>query len=323
MDLLPTDEQNEIVGSIRSVIEDRHRIDAPCSDQLWAAAAEQGWFALGVSEHDGGVGYGVVEEALLFRELGRACVSGPFLATLLAARVALASGSIELAGRLMGGAARAAIAERLDGDRFVRLDGEGSEVTLVVDADSVSLVPATEIEVLEVWAPLDTLVAVDVIAAPSPGGGVSDAVAEDVRRRGTVLVAALLGGMAEATTEQSVAYGHDREQFGQPIGGFQAVKHRCADMATRAEVANCQVAYAALSLDDGADDSPFHIHAARVVAARAAIENAQVNVQNHGGIGFTWEHSAHRFVTRSRVYSTVLGAPADHLRDLLAAEAPS
>jgi alkylation response protein AidB-like acyl-CoA dehydrogenase len=322
MDLLPTDEQEEIVASVRSVIADRHVIGEPCTDELWSSAASQGWFALGVSEADGGVGYSVTEEMLVFAELGRACVPGPFLATVLAARAALATGDESLAAALMSGDARAAWAERLDAERFVRLDGPGSVVTLVVDADSVRLVDDARIAVQEEWPGLDTLVPTDVIAEPEPVDALPATVADDLRLRGTVLVASMLAGMAQATTEQSVAYGHDREQFGQPIGGFQAVKHRCADMATRAEVASCQVSFAALTLANGSSDAAFHAYGARVVAATAAVENAQVNVQNHGGIGFTWEHSAHRYVTRSRVYSNVLGTRSDHLRDLLAAPAP-
>jgi alkylation response protein AidB-like acyl-CoA dehydrogenase len=132
----------------------------------------------------------------------------------------------------------------------------------------------------------------------------------------------MLAGMAQATTDQSVGYAKDREQFGQPVGGFQAVKHRCADMAIQSEVANCQVLYAALALRDGLDDGPFHAHAARVVAARAAIANSQVNVQNHGGIGFTWEHTAHRFVTRAQVRTRTAGNRFSHLDELLEQNAP-
>jgi alkylation response protein AidB-like acyl-CoA dehydrogenase len=84
MDLLPTPEQDEIVGSIRAVLADRHTLGEPMSPDLWSTAAAQGWFGLGLSEDEGGVGYSVVEEALLCIELGRAAVPGPFLGTILA-----------------------------------------------------------------------------------------------------------------------------------------------------------------------------------------------------------------------------------------------
>ena len=152
--------------------------------------------------------------------------------------------------------------------------------------------------------------------------------ASALRLRADVLVASELAGMARATCEQSTQYAKDREQFGTPIGAFQAVKHRCADMAVRAEAAECSVRYAALALigsggEENRDSAPFHVHAARAVAADAAIENAQVNVQNHGGIGFTWEHTAHRYVTRSQIRSRTLGTPRGQLGALLAQPAPA
>ena len=211
MDLLPTSEQDEIIESVRSVLADRHTIGEPVSDALWNTAVEQGWFALSASEADGGVGYSIVEEALLFAEIGAACAPGPFLAT------------------------------------------------------------------------------------------------GDVASKAHVLIASSLAGIARATTEQSVSYGKDREQFGQPIGGFQAVKHRCADMSVRADAALNQSRFAALAVRDGRGDAAFHAGAAHLVAINAALANTHWNIQNHGGIGFTWEHTAHRFLTRARVWSQLAG----------------
>jgi alkylation response protein AidB-like acyl-CoA dehydrogenase len=147
--------------------------------------------------------------------------------------------------------------------------------------------------------------------------------ASALRLRATVLVAAELAGIATATAEQSTQYAKDREQFGVPVGSFQAVKHRCADMAVRAEAATSLVRYAALAVRDGLPDAAFHADAARAVAARNAIENAQINVQNHGGIGFTWEHTAHRYVTRAQVRSRTLGTLRDSLDSLLGQPSPA
>jgi len=322
MDLLPTSEQEEIVSSIASVIAGNHTLGEPLADELWEAAVAQGWLGLGLEESLGGVGYSLAEEVLLFLELGRACVPGPFLATTLGARLAAESGEAELAARIVGGTDRVGLAERFDDERFSILDGDRASLALVVDGERVFLADLDGVA-LESIPAFDTLV--PVVLAIDLDQSAPLATAPDgpaLLRRGGLLVAAMLAGMARATTDQSVSYGIDREQFGQPVGGFQAVKHRCADMATRAEAATCQVYYAALALRDGRDDAEFHAHAARVVAARAAIDNAQVNVQNHGGIGFTWEHTAHRFVTRSRVYASALGTTHTHLGDTLAAAAP-
>ncbi|MFN8051496.1 MAG: acyl-CoA dehydrogenase family protein [Acidimicrobiales bacterium] len=322
MDLLPTSEQDEIVSSISAVIAGNHTLGEPLSDDLWQAAVAQGWFALGLDEELGGVGYSLAEEVLLFRELGRACVPGPFLASVLGARVAAIAGDAELAARIVGGEARVGFAQRYDDTRHSVLDGDSAELALVVDGERLSLIAMGDAADVEPLQGFDTLV--PVVLARLDGATPLATAEPDTRvaLRGSLLVAAMLAGMAQATTEQSVSYGIDREQFGQPVGGFQAVKHRCANMATRAEVANCQVLYAALALRDGRDDAAFHVHAARVVAARAAIDNAQVNVQNHGGIGFTWEHTAHRYVTRSRVLGQCLGTTTTHLGDVLTASAP-
>lgn len=120
MDLLPTDEQSEIVATVRSQLESDFSLndlaardgEASIIDPgLWARCAELGWFALGLAESDGGIGYGLVEEALLFGELGAHCTPGPFLATVLAAHVAAASGSAELVEKVISGEVRVALVE--------------------------------------------------------------------------------------------------------------------------------------------------------------------------------------------------------------------
>jgi alkylation response protein AidB-like acyl-CoA dehydrogenase len=318
VDLLPTAEQDEIVGSVRAVLEDRHTIGTAIDESLWAAAVEQGWFAIGLSEELGGVGYSIVEEALVFEEIGRAAAPGPFLATLLAARVAAEGGAPEIATELIGGSRRAALAEP-EGDGLRVTDHVGATIALLLD-DEVSLISLDGLELTEEEA-LDTLVPLAVASRPTSTLAVAvDSTA--LRRRATVLTAAELAGIAAATTAQSVAYGMDREQFGQPIGGFQAVKHRCADMAVRADMASAQVRWAALATERGQDDADFHAEAAAVVAIDAALTNAAVNIQNHGGIGFTLEHSAHRYLTRARMWAALLGGLRGHQARLLATPTP-
>ncbi len=266
----------------------------------------------------GGAGFGVVEETLVFAELGRHAVPGPFLAGVIGARLAALEGRSDIAEGIIGGE-RVALC-RADADSYVIYDAADATWWLLSDGDTVALAPAGD------SIPFDGLDVLVPMARAPRSAAEPLVVAGDGRGlalRGALLASALLGGMARGTAEQSVGYALDREQFGQAIGGFQAVKHRCADMATRAESAECQTRYAALALAQGAPDAAFHVHAARVIAARAAIENAQVNVQNHGGIGFTWEHTAHRFVTRSRVVATQFGDTTDHLAELLTEPAPT
>jgi alkylation response protein AidB-like acyl-CoA dehydrogenase len=337
MDLLPTAEQDEIVATVRSQLErdfDLHALaahdgaDSVVDHDLWARCAELGWFGLGLPEELGGVGYTLVEEALLFAELGAHATPGPFLATVLGARLAATAGEADLAAAILSGERIVALAEpegdaaigaTVSGD--VRLtDHGGADLLLAIGPTGAALVDAPD--AVTALASLDPLVP---LATATLDGAPALAVSDDrdgLLLRGTVLVAAELAGIATATAEQSTAYAVDREQFGRPIGSFQAVKHRCADMAVRAEAATSLVRYAALAVVDDLDDAAFHTHAARTMAADAAVANAQVNVQNHGGIGFTWEHTAHRFVTRAQLRSRTLGTRRDHLALLLAEPTP-
>jgi alkylation response protein AidB-like acyl-CoA dehydrogenase len=273
------------------------------ADALWSTAAEQGWFGLGLPEADGGVGYSVVEEALLCIELGRAAVPGPFLGTILASHCEDES----LRASVVAGEVPVGLAER-EGDAVCVFDGASNGHALLLDDGQV-----VRLGELTPDASIDHLISLATTSDVTPvAGGTS-------RDRTSLLIAASLAGIAAATASQSVEYGMDREQFGQPIGGFQSVKHRCADMAVRAEASLTQVHYASLALRDGAPDATFHVEAAAVVAARSAVENAEINVQNHGGIGFTREHTAHRYVTRARVLAALAGGVRAHQADLLAA----
>lgn len=341
MDLLPTEEQAEIVATVRTQLVrnfDLHQLAAKdgaaevIDRALWTQCAELGWFGLGLSEDLGGVGYGLVEESLLFTELGRHATPGPFLATALATRLAAFTGHGDLAASILSGEQLVALAEP-HGDpdagagesvsgTFRVTDGGGADLVLVLAGGGAALVAATDLPA-EPIASLDLLVptAIGTVSGAPTVTHLTDAT--DLLLHGTVLVAAQLAGIAEATAEQSTQYGKDREQFGVPVGSFQAYKHRCADMTVRAEASISLTRYAALAVVDELTDAPFHVHAARSMAGTSAIQNAQINVQNHGGIGFTWEHTAHRYVTRSQVLSRTLGDTRAHLGQLLEQPTPA
>jgi alkylation response protein AidB-like acyl-CoA dehydrogenase len=116
----------------------------------------------------------------------------------------------------------------------------------------------------------------------------------------------------------SVEYGKVRHQFGKPIGSFQAIKHRCADMAVRAEVARSAVTYAAIAVRDGESDAEFQVHVAKTLATGAALSNTTDNVQNHGGMGYTWESDAHLYLKRARILEHTFGSRTAHLDALIA-----
>ena len=119
--------------------------------------------------------------------------------------------------------------------------------------------------------------------------------------------------LAERTVEMSVEYAKVRRQFGKPIGVFQAIKHRCADMAVRAEVARSVATYAAVALAESEPDAARHAGAAKALAGGAALANATDNIQNHGGMGYTWESDAHLYLKRARVLEHVCGSRMAHL----------
>ena len=129
-------------------------------------------------------------------------------------------------------------------------------------------------------------------------------------------MAAQLVGVAEATRDQAVDYAKVREQFGQPIGAFQALKHRCADMAVQAELAYAQTFLAGLFELHAQTDSVFQGAAARVLAGEAALDNARSAIQIHGAIGFTWECDVHWLLKRAHLLRQLGGSPAAFRRML-------
>ena len=340
MDLLPTPEQEEIISTVRSLLErdfnlhtlaDRDGSASVVDRGTWSKCAELGWFGLGLSESLGGVGYTLAEEALLFTELGAHATPGPFLATVLGARLAALAGVGDVAASILAGDKIVALAEphtfaeataspTVSGT-FRVTDHGSADLILVMVGTSCALIDAGDLAA-EPMASIDLQVpiAVGTVSGVTPIVHLNED--PELALRANILVAAQLAGIATATAEQSTQYAKDREQFGTPIGTFQAVKHRCADMAVRAEAANSLVRYGSLAILDGLPDAAFHAHAARALSASCAITNSQINVQNHGGIGFTWEHTAHRYVTRARVLSQTIGTVQSHLGSLLDQPAP-
>ena len=164
--------------------------------------------------------------------------------------------------------------------------------------------------------PVDALTPLAIVAGDVPAGELlaDAAAAERARLVGIVLTSALQLGLALRATELATEYAKEREQFGKVIGSFQAVKHLCADMLVRAEVARAAVYAAAVALDGRSDDDPVRAAAAaaKILAGDAAIANGKSSIQVHGGIGFTWEVDAQRFWKRATVLDTHFGNSDEH-----------
>jgi alkylation response protein AidB-like acyl-CoA dehydrogenase len=200
-------------------------------------------------------------------------------------------------------------------------DADAETALLVVSPSSIVYVPAGAGVQVDRRSSMDPTRAVAIVRFTGARGGVvaegADAVATLLRRATLLSCAEAVGGI-QRTVDMSVEYGKVRKQFDKPIGSFQAVKHRCADMAVRAEVARSSTTYAVVSVRDGAEDQDFQVSVAKILASGAYVQNAADNVQNHGGMGFTWECDAHLFVKRARSFETAFGSRLARL-DRLAA----
>ena len=265
-------------------------------------------------------GSGLADAAVVFEELGRALVPGPLVGTFLAAASDLVPGAAE--GRALvgvglgGGDGPPWLVEHLsslDAAFFFPGGGLGAGTTLVT---TIREAPTAQ----RIAAPLDPLTPLWQLsdAAGRPGGGRPRGSA---LRDGAILTAALQVGHAAECLDLAVAYAKERHQFGKPIGSFQAVKHMCADMLVRAEVARAAV-HAAACLADAPDVLAAEAEAAgttpvawmrraaagaKLLADEAAVANARTAIQVHGGMGYTWEVPLHLHLKRSRVLATTFG----------------
>jgi alkylation response protein AidB-like acyl-CoA dehydrogenase len=344
VDLLPSSDQLELVGAASEffaeqlpigTIRERRAEPSAISTKIWSAGAELGLLGLSAAEDVGGSGRELDDEVLLFRELGRGLVPGPFLGSVLGARVAALAGHADLACSIIAGDAPVGLAERrADGTggtggkdgadamtlsgRFDLFDAVGTRYLLVVDGDAACLVETAEVVDLTPVECIDP--GTRLATARADGARVLCRVTagqDPIRLRGLVLAAGMLVGLAEAVRDQAVEHAKTREQFGRPIGVNQAIKHACADMAVAAEAALSQTLFAAVGLRSGHSDAEFQVLAAKVVAGRAAIDGAAANIQIHGGMGYTYEHDAHLYLERAHVFHELLGRSTDHLGRLL------
>ena len=277
------------------------------TDRLWSTCAGLGWLGLAIPEDLGGLGLGAVEEAMLFRALGRHVAPGPFRSSVLGAHVAALAGDEQLTAAIVTGRRRVGM---LTGSFAV--DARRNDLVLALVGESTFL---REAGAIEHQAGVDPLV---LWGTGAPGEVVAHVRKSVVIARTYLIVAAELLGVIEAVRDMSAAYARTRVQFGNPIGAFQAVKHRCADMAVAAHATLSQVLYAGAAIDAGDTQACFHASAAYVLAAESAAKSAADNVQNHGGMGFTWEHRAHLYLKRAFFLERVLGSQRVVYQDVLA-----
>ena len=326
MDFGFSDTQREIKDTARSFLSERfpaakvrelaeaQRYD----DALWQEMVELGWTGIAVDEDHGGQGLGMVELALLCEELGYACAPTPFMSNTAAAlAIAEAGTHAQRAGALPGLAAGTVpgtvgfLEEGTTGSATAELvpDAEAAELIALLGDGSGLIAEAARADV----SPLSTIDPTRRFATVAATGGDQlpgdTAAARDLI---SVAMAAELTGIAQRAMEMAVAYAKEREQFGRPIGAYQAVSNRCARMLYDTEEARSLTYYAAWTADAEPESLANAAAMAKARASEAAWAVTNAALQVHGGIGFTWEHDLHFLLKRARMGAALYGTAGEH-----------
>ena len=299
MDFSFSDVQQELRAQARSWIRDRYPLerahevalsDAGWDDATWRELAELGWLGVSVAEENGGAGLSFLEEAVLFEELGYALYSGPFLVTTLA----LPALPADVQQAVAHGEARWSI--ELGG--FVPELGRVDQV--VTAAGAVGAVGET-LPTVDVTRPLGRLDAAE--ATPLAGA------IELPRVHAALALEAL--GVGQRALDLAVTHARTREQFGRPIGVYQAVSHQLANSYVEIELARSLAYWAAWCVAEREPDAAVAAAAAKAHASEAAVAACERSIQVHGGIGFTWEHPLHLFYKRAQWIEAFAGRPTE------------
>ncbi|MBK8295185.1 MAG: acyl-CoA dehydrogenase family protein [Solirubrobacterales bacterium] len=281
-------------------------------ESLWNELAEHGWPGVAISEEGGGGGLGVLELATLLEESGYALANSPFLASAACGLAIQEAGSDEQKSewlpKLASGEATGSFGidtqtfpDVVDSDVIVVVEAGGSRAGLVATADAV----VKEFETIDPTRRYGE-VGRGEGSDPMPGD------ASAALSLAAVLTSAELVGVCARVLEMTVEYVKDRKQFGRPVGSFQAVQHRCAQMLLHTEGARSVTYYAAWAAD--ADRSLLEEAAAlaKSSASKAGVEVTASAIQAHGGIGFTWEADVHWFYKRAQMDAAYLGGTKTH-----------
>jgi len=313
----------------------------------WDEMAELGWTGLALPEEWGGQGLGIVDLAVLFEEMGYALAPSPLLSNTVAGLALSLCGSNDQrerflrplaegklrgtpalwdagSGATIGSFTMEARADGdaivLDGEKVLVMDASTADFFLVATSDGrrhvvergaagVSITPATAID------PTRRLFSVRFDGVKVAAADSLPAAGEDyyaVFNRICVALAAESTGIAQRTMEMAVAYAKDRRQFDRPIGSYQAVSHRCAQMLLETENARSAVYGAAWAADAEPESLPRAASMAKAYASDAGWRVPDASIQVHGGIGFTWEHDLHFFLKRGRANAAMFGDPKWH-----------
>ncbi|MPY97679.1 MAG: acyl-CoA dehydrogenase [Actinophytocola sp.] len=351
LNLLYTDVEDSLRDSVRSLLTDRcpaERVigaydgDDSLGRELWPTLANDlGLAGLLVPESMGGQGASAREAAVVLEELGRFAAPVPFLTSaVIATSIALRAQHTEAVRGLVDGTATAALAVPFSagpatfGSDVLRteedlLRGSVSSVAGALDADvllvpvptedgfEVHLVAVSEVQMtpvvsLDMSRPLADIDFTDAECTLLIDATDGTAAVRDALELGAALLASEQVGVAEWCLESTVAYLKERRQFGRIVGGFQAIKHRLADLWVELESARAAARYAAATAAEGDPDRQVAVALAQAYCSGAAVRAAEDCVQLHGGIGMTWEHPAHLYLKRAKADQLAFGAAEGH-----------
>jgi alkylation response protein AidB-like acyl-CoA dehydrogenase len=321
-----SDDQQAIKRTAKDMLAERFKLEkvrelaeaGEYHEEAWTEMCELGWAGIFIDEEHGGQGLGLVELIILCEELGYALAPVPFLSNAAAGLALQTAGSDEQKQRwlpgIASGEARGALGLLRNGEAKLVPDAVGADVIVLASSEGAQVVEAASADI----EPLDVIDTTRTYAAVRTDGG--DALqgdGGDAPYRYATALAAELTGVAQRTMEMAVDYARERKQFDRPIGAYQGVSHRCAQMLLETEGARSTSYYAAWCGDAEPESLPLAASMAKAYASDAGWRVTSSALQVLGGIGFTWEHDLHFFLKRATVDGVLYGSASEH-RDRVA-----
>jgi alkylation response protein AidB-like acyl-CoA dehydrogenase len=317
-----TDDQRDIQRTARDLLAERakpervreHAESQRMDTKLWQELCELGWPGIAVAEEYGGQGLGTIELSILCEELGRSLAPVPFLPSVMAATVIEHGGSPEQRERWLPGLARGetvgALGTAADGTADLLIGGLEAQVIVLIEGDgSARVLNANEAEVSPLTS-IDPTRSAARVSAERAGEDLAEGCAG--LGRALVAVSSELVGVCERVLAMTVEYVKERKQFGVPVGAYQAVSHRCAQMLLDTEKARSTTAFAAWTADADPERLSEAAAMAKAAASDAGREVTASAIQAHGGIGFTWEADIHWLYKRAQIDAVLLGGAGRH-----------
>ena len=305
---------NEFLGARFKPERVRELAEAKSYDEdAWKEMCELGWAGIFIGEEHGGQELGTVELIILMEELGYALAPVPFFSNSAAGLAIQYAGSDEQRARWLPGLASGELTGTVglfkDGEARLVPDAGNADVIVLTGPDGSVIVERADADV----EPFDTMDPTRRFARVRAGGG--DPLPGDIDEALDRVAAALAAesvGVAQKAMEMAVEYARDRKQFDRPIGAYQAVSHRCAQMLLEVEGARSGAYYAAWCADSEPQTRSLAASLAKAYASDAGWRVCSSSLQVHGGIGFTWEHDLHFFLKRAKTNALMFGSAAEH-----------